>query len=160
MLYIFWILGLGLLAQFFGVWEQKQYNPNMNPDTAHNESKIHVELLRNRMGHYVANGLINSKAATFMLDTGATDVVIPSQLASSFGLVSKGEKQSITANGIVTVGHATIDTLSIGGITLYNIAASINPGMDKTQAILLGMSALKRLELSQVGETLTLTQAQ
>jgi aspartyl protease family protein len=45
--------------------------------------------------------------------------------------------------------------ISIGNIFLYNVAAHINPAM-KSDAILLGMSALKEVEFSQKGKQLTL----
>jgi len=93
-----------------------------------------------------------------MLDTGASDVVIPEALAGEYGLIGKGNSQSITANGIITVKQTRIQELSIGEIKLYNVRASINPGMDSSQAILLGMSALRHLELAQKDKQLTLTQ--
>jgi len=60
-----------------------------------------------------------------------------------------------TANGMVTVYKTEIEQLSIGNIFLYNVAAHINPAM-KSDAILLGMSALKKVEFSQKGKLLTL----
>jgi aspartyl protease family protein len=60
-----------------------------------------------------------------------------------------------TANGQVTVIKTLIKELRIGSIVLYDVAANINPGM-KSDEILLGMSALKRVEFSQRGKELTL----
>ena len=40
----------------------------------------------NRQHHYVASGTINGRPVTFLLDTGATDVVIPAQLADRLKL--------------------------------------------------------------------------
>ena len=60
-----------------------------------------------------------------------------------------------TANGRVKITLTEIATLTLGGITLQNVAANINPGMQGEQ-ILLGMSALKQLEFTQRGETLIL----
>ena len=65
--------------------------------------------------------------------------------------------RAMTANGPVTVYSTSIDELSIGDIKLYNVPASINPGMSD-QAILLGMSALKQIEFVQRGDSLTLRQ--
>jgi len=62
-----------------------------------------------------------------------------------------------TANGQVQVRATRINTLQLGPITLYNLEASINPGMDGNE-ILLGMSALKQIEFSQKGKFLTLRQ--
>ena len=46
-------------------------------------------------------------------------------------------------------------TLTLGDIVLDNVDASITPGLED-DVILLGMSALKQLELVQKGDTLTI----
>mgnify|MGYP000715763230 CR=1 FL=1 len=158
MSFIAWILGLTLLTYFIGGWEENQVNPNKHPETSRTNNKNQVMLQQNRIGHYLVDGKINHAPATFLLDTGATDVVIPAQLASEYKLIESGYKQTITANGMVTVAQTNIEVISIGDINLYNVRASINPGMQKDQEVLLGMSALKQLELTQVNQTLTLTQ--
>jgi len=159
MAFMAWIAGLALLTQFFGNWQTQQINPNQSPASSLiNPETISVTLMQNRLGHYLVNGTLNGQPATFMLDTGATDVVVPKELADTYQLISQGSSQSLTANGIITVGRSNIKSLSIGDITLYNVRASINPGMEQNQAILLGMSALKQLELRQQGDTLTLIQ--
>jgi len=92
---------------------------------------------------------------TFLLDTGATDVVIPAQLAESAGLQPGQAMRAMTANGLVTVYSTTIPTLHLGDITLYDVRASINPGM-QGDTVLLGMSALRQVEFTQRADTLTL----
>lgn len=153
-----WIIGMLLLTQFFGNWEENQYNPNQAPEHSLSGQEKLVTLKQNRWGHYVANGQVNDNPATFMIDTGATDVAIPYSLASYYDLKPGAERNAITANGLVTTYQTTIDRLSIGNITLYNVRASLNPGMDKAQSILLGMSVLKQLEMTQTQDELTLKQ--
>ncbi len=92
-----------------------------------------------------------------MLDTGATSVAVPASLAQQLGLKPGYRHKAVTANGIVEVRDTRIDTLTIGPITLRNVQASINPGMSGPE-ILLGMSALKDLELTQRDNTLTIKQ--
>jgi aspartyl protease family protein len=60
-----------------------------------------------------------------------------------------------TANGSITVYPTKLQQLSIGNIYLYDVSAHINPSMQSDQ-ILLGMSALKRVEFSQIGKQLIL----
>ncbi len=154
-----WIIGMVLLTRFLGVWEQKQINPNQSlPGQSVSATGTTVVLERNRYGHYVFNGTINSHSATFLVDTGATDVVIPQALADKIGLQSYGRSMANTANGTITVYNTLLETVSIGPITLYNVRASINPAMSKQDSVLMGMSALKQLELRQQGNTLTLVQ--
>ena len=63
-----------------------------------------------------------------------------------------------TANGDITVYRTTLDRLRIGPLTLRNVRASINPNMRADDEILLGMSALKHLELITRDGVLTLRQ--
>ncbi len=63
----------------------------------------------------------------------------------------------MTANGLVTVYETRVEQLTIGGIELSNIKASINPAMSPP-GVLLGMSALEQIEFNQKGDSLTLRQ--
>lgn len=158
MLMLSFVLGLGLLTYYFsGVLERRE-NPNqfLSSETA-SDGSITVNLLRNPQGHYVLDGQINGRTIRFLLDTGATDVVVPARLAQETGLVPEFATRASTANGIITVHSTNIATLNIGAITLNNIPASINPEMH-TDTVLLGMSALRRLEFTQRGNQLTLRQ--
>ena len=90
-----------------------------------------------------------------MLDTGATNVSIPSALGPSLGLTPGRQAWVQTANGRLRVAQTSIDELQIGGIVLRNVSAHLNPGMMGNE-ILLGMSALKQVEFAQRGEQLIL----
>ena len=151
-------LGLAALTGAFDGWLDGQANPNRNlqglvgPDGARE-----VVLERNRQGHYFAGGEINGLPVTFLLDTGATDVAIPDHVARAAGLQRGYPGRASTANGTVTVYATDIDELIIGNIVLHDLAASITPSM-AGDTILLGMSALQRIEFSQRGSQLTLRQ--
>ncbi|MFT6401763.1 MAG: aspartyl protease family protein, partial [Pseudohongiellaceae bacterium] len=87
--------------------------------------------------------------------TGATDVAIPSRIADLAGLIPGTTSQAVTANGVINVFATTINELSIGTIALRNVRASIASNMPG-ETILLGMSALRQVEFTQRGSTLTL----
>jgi aspartyl protease family protein len=93
-----------------------------------------------------------------MLDTGATNVAVPEALAQKIGLRRGPSQQILTANGIATAYATEIQSLHIGSIELNNVKASVTPSM-QGESILLGMSALKRIDFSQSGDLLTLTQS-
>ena len=157
MLVFAWVAGLGLLTLIFDDQLSEQFNPNQNPQSTVSQVGTEVRLKRNRQGHYVTTGIINNEAVTFLLDTGATDVSVPYELANRLNLVP-GQRQRVrTANGTVNVAQTNIRELAIGEIRLFNIEANLNPGM-RGNEILLGMSALKQLEFTQKGEWLILRQ--
>ncbi|BFM17641.1 TIGR02281 family clan AA aspartic protease [Maricurvus nonylphenolicus] len=157
MLILAWLVALGLLTLFFRNWEEQRNNPNQDPSSSVNNGIREVILEGNRRHHYVANGKINGQEVTFLLDTGATDVVIPAKLASKLKLQKGPSGYAQTANGIVEVFSTRLNTLDLGSIHLTNVRASINPAM-KDQAILLGMSALKQVEFTQRNGQLILRQ--
>lgn len=154
-MFIAWGLAIALLVWFFQDQLQQQFNPNRDLQTQQMGQQLVVQLEQNRMGHYVTNGRINGQPVTFLLDTGATLVAIPEGLANRLGLKKGRQGLSQTANGRVVTYRTMLDRLTLGGITLNDVEASITPGMDG-DVILLGMSALKQFELSQKGDTLTI----
>jgi len=149
------ILSLILLTGFFdGVLEDAR-NPNQRPESTSALGVTEVILQSNRQGQYVMTGAINRVSAEFILDTGATEVVIPPGLAEASGLEYGYQSQAMTANGLVNIYSTMIDELQLGDITLHNVRASINPAMHESM-VLLGMSALGQVELVQRGSQLTL----
>ncbi|MBD3647673.1 MAG: TIGR02281 family clan AA aspartic protease [Pseudomonadales bacterium] len=151
------ILGMVVLTMFFSEVEDHQRNPNQAPVTTTSNGIVEVNLERNRFGHYVTSGTINNQPVEFLLDTGATDVVIPGEEADRLGLERGRPGRAMTANGAVTVYQTRLEQLSIGGIELHDVRASINPSMS-SPGILLGMSALEHIEFNQKGDSLTLRQ--
>lgn len=156
MLFIAWLLVLVIATYFFSGWERHKENPNQNPTGYYAPSGDYVlEIARNHYGHYVVNGAINGYSVTFMFDTGATDVVIPEPIAKQIGLKRGAPSYAQTANGEIVVYLTQLNEIKIGEITLTKIRASINPHMDG-DTILLGMSALKQLRISQENNSLYL----
>jgi aspartyl protease family protein len=157
MTYIAWISGLIVMTLFFNNYLTKQENPNSRPESYQQNGNAVVMLQQNRAGHYVTNGYINGYQVKFLLDTGATQVSIPAEIAKKIGLTA-GRRQSVnTANGVIEVFSTRLDSLSVGELTLYDLSANINPYM-QGDTILLGMNALKQIKLVQQGKTLTLSE--
>lgn len=158
MLVVSFALGLAALTLYFDGWLAGENNPNANPRNYLTEAGVReVVLERNRQGHYLAGGEINGVAVTFLLDTGATDVAIPANIAEQARLEPGYEGRAFTANGAVTVYSTEVQSLSLGNINLENVRASITPSM-AGDTILLGMSALQQVEFSQQDGVLTLRQ--
>ena len=151
------VIGIALATWFFAGVEERQINPNIEPESYSSSGSIMVELQRNRYGHYVTSGLLNDEPVVFLLDTGATDVAIPGELEKKLDLQRGRSHKTHTANGTGIAYATKIEYLQIGEIRLDNVRASIVPGM-KGEQILLGMAALKQLEFRQKGNQLTLLQ--
>ncbi len=153
-----WVIVLALLTAYFTHWEKQQYNPNQTLySDASNDHVREVVLKRNRYGHYVATGAINSMPVVFMLDTGATDISVPQAEAERLDLEPGPEVYYQTANGEAKAYITRLDSVSLGDISLQGVRAHINPNFHSDE-ILLGMTFLKHLEFSQKGDILTLRQ--
>jgi len=150
-----WIAGLGLLTLLFSNLLERERNPNQRVLSRVAGDSVEVVLQRNRYGHYVATGRINGEPVEFLVDTGASDVSVPSRLAARLGLVRGAPLTYQTANGTVTGYRTRIDRLALGELVLRDVSASINPAYREND-VLLGMSVLKRLEFTQRGDTLIL----
>ena len=156
MLFGAWIVGLALLVLLFQRWMDAQENPNQDLAVSLDAGGRHqVVLARNRAGHYVAPGHINGEPVVFMIDTGATDVALPLDLARRLRLRLGEGRLARTANGDVQTWSALLDEVDLGGLTARRVRASVLPNMAGDQ-VLLGMSYLKQFELIQRDGTLIL----
>lgn len=109
-------------------------------------------------GHYYIYAHVNGQKVKFMVDTGASDVVLSLETAQRIGINTDNlqfTKIYSTANGTTYGAPITLRTIDIDGFTAHDIRASVNQSpMEKP---LLGMSFLERLNGYEVrDETLTL----
>lgn len=150
-----WVLAILMLTLFFSHWsKEKQMNTKARIVTVNGVPEVIIK--RNVHNQYMVDGKINGKPVVFLLDTGATDVVIPGNVAKELNLYHGPEGTAGTANGNVTVNLTRLDEITIGNITIHRVSASINAKMDGDE-VLLGMSALKRITFYQQGDNLVLT---
>ncbi|MFT5718402.1 MAG: aspartyl protease family protein [Oleiphilaceae bacterium] len=154
---VIWIALLGVGTVLFNGLLDNINNPNKDLTITLNDAgNKEVVLERNRYGHYVASGEINNEPVEFLLDTGATLVAIPEHIAKQLDLKKGRAFQSQTANGSSQSYATTIERLTLGGIVMTNVPASISSGMEFDE-ILLGMSFLKHLHLTQQGKQLRIS---
>lgn len=155
MIFLAWIGAAALLSWFFARELNQRANPNQVVETTRVDQSVQVRLTRNRMGHYVATGRINGRSVEFFLDTGATHVAVGASLAEELNLKRGAPGHTRTANGTIVTYHTVLERVELGGITIRDVSASINPQMT-SEDVLLGMSFLKHLELIQRGDQLLL----
>lgn len=110
-------------------------------------------------GHFVAEAMVNGVAVRFLVDTGASDVVLSPRDAERLGF----DRASLsfnriyqTANGTVTGAPVRLEEIRVGSVVVRDVRASVN-GADMKRS-LLGMSFLGRLGGYRVEDgVLTLT---
>ena len=109
-----------------------------------------VKIPRGKNGHFFTAGAINGRPAKFMVDTGATSVAMNVHQARRLGINLNNAPSGFasTAGGVVETFRVTLDKVSVGSITLHNIAASIVDG-DYPSDILLGNSFLSKIEMRE-----------
>lgn len=121
-----------------------------------NSGAASVTLAADSGGHFLTTGQINATTIRFMVDTGATLIVLGSTDARRIGLKTDNAKliRMQTANGESRAWMVKLNTVKIGDITLYNVDAAVLE-VDMPTA-LLGMSFLNRMEMQRNSGTMTL----
>ena len=105
---------------------------------------------------YWAKGRINGKDLTFLIDTGASYVVMNKVQARALKIKRGNKKiQVSTATKKETAYQVTLDTVSVGDIEFQNIPAIITKHKYPPYP-LLGMSFLRHVEINQENEQMTL----
>lgn len=107
-------------------------------------------------GHYYLDGMIDSERVQFMIDTGATGVAIPAELARRLGHDSGPEVVSNTANGQTTGYAVRVARLAFGPFIADDVKLTALPALAQP---LLGMSLLQSLEIRQTAAGLELRPA-
>jgi aspartyl protease family protein len=116
-----------------------------------------IVLFAGRGGHFNGNLRVNGRWVPFIVDTGATTVAIPRNLAAQLGIEVKGPPTGWgqTANGVVPFYRVTLSSVRIGDVEIANVVADVLPA--DMQHVLLGNSYLTRFQMSRVNDTLRLT---
>jgi aspartyl protease family protein len=102
-------------------------------------------------GHFVVDAMVNGSPITFLVDTGASDIVLTLADARRLGFLPGNldfSEQYQTANGEVRGAPVRLRELRIGQYSLYDLDASVNEG--PMEVSLLGMSFLQQLRGYQV----------
>jgi aspartyl protease family protein len=133
---------LGVIASY-GLWGD--IRSTVLPQQSVLRDQGRVEVPRSPDGHYYLTVEVNGAPVHFMVDTGASEVVLSARDARKAGfdpdaLAYTG--RAYTANGEVRTARVRADSLSLGGIEDRNAPLWVTAGeLDKS---LLGMGYLQR----------------
>lgn len=150
------LIFLGAIA-VVGMWED--IRSTVKPTQVVMADEGRVEIPRSNDGHYYATLSVNGADVLFVVDTGATDVVLTQADASRAGLDPENLPyfgRAMTANGEVRIAPVRLDEVALGGYVDRNVRASVNEG-EMSQS-LLGMTYLQRFDqITITGSKLILT---
>ena len=133
-------------------------HPQAQAATADNAAREPVSSGRSLMvdagrdGHFAVQSQVNGVFTDFMVDTGASVVVLRETDAANAGMRPMPADYPATvstANGKVNGAPVKIDRIEVGGMTVYDVPALVLPDdiLDKN---LLGMAFLSRLKRYEV----------
>ncbi|WP_282096547.1 retropepsin-like aspartic protease family protein [Epibacterium ulvae] len=139
---------VGVIAAY-GLWDD--IRGTIQPQHAVHQENGQINVPRARDGHYYLTLQVNDTPITFLVDTGATQMVLTQQDASQIGLKPDtlpyhGRAQ--TANGEVRTARVTLDSIDIGQVRDTNVIAYVNQG--ELQNSLLGMGYLQRWQSIEI----------
>ena len=154
---------LGLKLQYLGVWALillgaiaavglwGDIRQTVMPQQAVFAEDGRVALPRAPDGHYYVSLDLNGVPTRFVVDTGATGMVLSRNDAERAGLtpdqlIFRG--QANTANGMVRTAPVRLESVGLGPFTDRNVRAYINEGEMRTS--LLGMSYLQRFDRLEI----------
>jgi aspartyl protease family protein len=153
---LIWVLiFVGVIAAV-GVWDD--IRTTVTPrQTVHADSQ-QITVPRSRDGHFRLTLMINDQPIPFLVDTGATQIVLTREDAERAGLDPANMIFSgiaMTANGEVRTAPERLDAVALGPFVDHRVGAWVNGG--ELEQSLLGMSYLQRWSsVSFQGNTLVL----
>src|SRR4051794_14923455 len=112
----------------------------------------------NRQGHIVLEAAVNGTPVKFLLDTGATMVVLTVSDAAAAGIGRSSLSftgRANTANGVIRTAPVTLREVRLGPFSAENVSAAV---IENLETSLLGVSFLKRLQSYEMRDgVLTIT---
>ncbi len=151
--------GLIFLGVTVGAMLWQDIRDDVAPTRAVSFGDGRVEVPRDPSGHFFATLQVQGVPVRFIVDTGATDVVLSRADAQRLGLdpdqlVYTGRAR--TANGVVRTARITLEEVTFGDFTDHDLRAWVNEG--ELDFSLLGMSYLERFERVEIArDRMTLT---
>ena len=146
---LIWVLIFLAAVIIFGFKEQLQRQLFPSQGVMISDSTISIS--RSRDGHFYADMLANGTRVQFVIDTGATDIVLSTQDARKAG-VSLDELRylgsAMTANGEVRTAKTILQTLAFSGVLDKNVRVFVSEG--QMDISLLGMAYLRRFERIEI----------
>ncbi|AKS46380.1 aspartyl protease family protein [Octadecabacter temperatus] len=145
---LIWIAIFGGMFMFSGQWDSLSSN-FVQREPTFIDSRIEVP--KGADNHFRLTLRINDVPIDFLVDTGASQVVLTREDAKRVGLDPENLAfigTAFTANGEVATAPVRLDTVDLGDMRDTRVRASVNSG--EMESSLLGMSYLSRFESIEI----------
>lgn len=142
------LIFLGVVAAY-GLWEDITRATSSGQIALSDSGQIIVP--RSDDGHYYLTLTINDAPVRFVVDTGATDMVLTQNDARRVGIdpaTLAYTGRAGTANGEVRTAFVRLGEVKLGSVTDHDIGAVVNEG--DMSGSLLGMGYLQRWERFEI----------
>lgn len=147
-----WVLiFLGVIAGV-GLWDD--IRDTVRPRQAVFSDQGRIEVPREPDGHYYLTARVNGEPIRFVVDTGATDIVLSRGDAARAGIAQDSLRYfgtAMTANGRVRTARVTLEHVAVGDIADSGVTAYVNEGQMDTS--LLGMAYLNRFDRIEIADS-------
>ncbi len=123
------------------------------------ESAAVAVIVADGQGQYFVDGLVNNHPVRFLVDTGASVVVLPRSIALGADVALHNARQVsvATANGRTRASRVLLNAVRVGPIGA-NLVEALVLEDNQLKTPLLGMSFLKRTNMNNQDGRLTLSQ--
>ena len=130
--------------------------PQVATVTSLDMARGEIIIPRSRDGHYYVGGSINGRPLIFMVDTGASTVVVSADLAAKIGLTRGVATPFKTAGGTVWGETVSDQTIEAGGIQLKGLRVGVVMQMGQRDYALLGQNFLRHIDVIQSDDQMVL----
>ena len=143
------LIFLGVIAAI-GLWDDIRHT--VQPRQSVMSESGQIVLPRAPDGHYYMDLRVNDKPLRFVVDTGASGIVLTQKAAEAIGIDTANLAyvgRAMSANGVVRTAPVTLDSIAIGDRVDRNLPAVVNEG--EMRDPLLGMTYLQRFSKIEIG---------
>lgn len=142
------LIFVGVIAGF-GLWSD--IRDEVMPRQAVFTDEMRVEIPRAFDGHYYLTLMLDGTPVEFVVDTGASQIVLSREDAARIGIDPDALAYTGvagTANGVVRTARVRVNEIALGPMRDRNVPVWVNQG--EMPASLLGMSYLQRFERLEI----------
>ena len=149
-LIVWGLLFIGLMAGY-GLWGD--IRKDIMPRQSVLEDGSGIAVPRSQDGHFHLTLNVDGVPVDFLVDTGATDIVLTLEDARRVGIDPENLAflgRARTANGIVETAYTSVGSVGLGPIRFERVQVAVNGG--EMQGSLLGMAFLSRFGRIEIAD--------